>query len=75
MSEREEAAYWKRVACWMGDVIAATATHQLMLKSTGKGERERQMNIARMAADALEGKNLPTVRSVETVAARLRRVA
>lgn len=70
-----EATYWKDVACWMADVIAATASHQIGLSRCGAGEKSRQKNIAAMAADALEGRNHPTSRKPEVVIERLRALA
>lgn len=70
-----EAAYWKDVAYWMGDVIAATASHQIGLSRCGVGEKSRHQNIAKMAAEALEGRNHPTSRKPEVVIERLRALA
>ena len=70
----DDAEYWKRVACWLADVTAATAYHQIHLKSTGKGEKERQANIARIAAKALSGAYCPQARDAETIIERLREV-
>ena len=72
MSENEN--YWKSVALWMGDVIAATASRQVSLKGVGSGEKNRQMRIAAQAADALEGRNCPTPRKLEVILERLRAV-
>lgn len=69
-----DADYWESVALWMGDILAATAEHQISLKSVGANEKKRQARIATMAADALEGKNRPSPRSASVIVQRLRSV-
>jgi hypothetical protein len=70
----EDIEYWKSVAVWMGDVIAATAEHQIGMKSVGRGEKQRHARLAAMSADALEGHNKPSARNVATIVERLRGV-
>lgn len=72
----EDVRYWKAVAIWMADVLAATAAHQMMLKAVGRNEKERQARIAAMAADALQGnfRNMPMGRTIDIVVERLRRI-
>ncbi len=70
----EAEVYWKRVALWMADVLAATAETQVSRSRVGSGEKSRQIRIAQMAADALEGNNCPTVRDEAAVIRRLRSV-
>ena len=72
---QDEVKYWKAVSVWMADVIAATAGHQVMLKSVGKNEKERQIRIAAMSAASLEGGNMPSPRPIETVTKRLRDIS
>ena len=70
----EEGQHWRDVALWMADVIAATAEHQLMLKSVGRREKERHIRIAEMAADVIQLFNRPSARDVDEILDRLRRI-
>ena len=70
----EEGQHWKDVALWMADVIAATASHQLTLKSVGRREKERHIRIVEMAADAIQLFNRPSARDADRILVRLRRI-
>jgi hypothetical protein len=67
----DDVKYWKAVAAWMGDVLAATAGHQIMLKSVSKNEKQRQARICGTAAASLMGNNFPSARPVDAVIKRL----
>ena len=54
--ERER-DYWKRVAAYLASCHAATLEYDGSLKSLSRARKDRFLNIARKAADLMEGRD------------------
>lgn len=50
---------YHEMALYFADVLAASASQTLMLKSTSKSERKRQLDIAKMVREALVSEHTP----------------